>query len=84
MVEFFVSLSLNQFLVGFAWEKMWLGFHMVLKEHALRFVDCGGVGSTVSSGEFLYFFIIFFLVSLFFIFFSFFVFSVTFEGLDVW
>ncbi|KAG4930473.1 hypothetical protein JHK84_047455 [Glycine max] len=22
---------------------------MVLKEHALRFVDCGGVGSTVSS-----------------------------------
>ena len=43
MVEFFVSLSLNQFLVGFAWEKMWLGFHMVLKEHALRFVDCGDV-----------------------------------------
>ncbi|RZB98352.1 hypothetical protein D0Y65_021346 [Glycine soja] len=26
-----------------------VGFHMVLKEHALRFVDCDGVGSTVSS-----------------------------------
>ena len=47
---------------------------MVLKEHARRFVDCGGVGSTVSSVEFLYFLI----------FFSFSVFSVTFEGLDVW
>ena len=33
-----------------------LGFHMVLKEHALRFVDCGDVGSTVSSGEFLNYF----------------------------
>ena len=65
--------------MGFVWEKVWLSFHMVLKEHTLRFVDCGGVGSTVSFGEFLCFF---FLAYLFF-FFSFFVLSVTFEGLDV-